>query len=156
MLPPFAAEEMLGPERLGDSPEVTQPRRGRRWRPQLWVPGELSSLSVALSEAKPCLHPTASLCVLPAQGQEGAGGDGTQEGPRRRDAVPRGPGPGDEAEAHTGRRGAHGAAGAVQEGTSRSFRERGAPTAPHNHRLRPGLRKSQPYETVMTGRESIY
>lgn len=84
---------------------------------QLGVLGEHSFLCVALSEVKPCLHATATHRVLPAQGQEGAGGDGAEEGAGRGDAVPRGPGSGDEAKAHPGGGGAHGAAGAVQEGT---------------------------------------
>lgn len=72
--------------------------------------------------AQHCLRWTLSPpTTVTLQGQEGARGDGAEEGPGRGDAVPWGPGPGDEAEAHPGRGGAHWAAWAVQEGELRFF-----------------------------------
>lgn len=77
-----------------------------------------SSCPLDLSEETLCCPECHPLVVL-AKGQEGAGSDRAEEGAGGGDTIPRGPGPGDEAETHAGSGGAHGAAGAVQEGALR-------------------------------------
>ena len=99
----YPTKEIPGPERLGDSPEVTQ--LGRDSDENFSSRSRETPRASALRQIS--VSSAASLCVLPAQGQEGAGGDDAEESPGRGDAVPRVPGAGDEAEAHAGGGGAH-------------------------------------------------